>query len=124
MDVDTLAKEFNGGRMIRQLAEDYAISESSVKRGIEHLGKHPALIASELFDRVQMIFDERDQHVIKPRRHNHYLRGLLTCRRCGSRLQYTTGRGNGGEFDYTYACAVSGTEPVTSRTCPQWTSRP
>ncbi len=69
-------------------------------RGVEHPGKHPALIGVELFNRVQMILDERDQHVIKPRRHHHYLRGLLSCGRCGSRLQYTTGRGNGGEFDY------------------------
>jgi site-specific DNA recombinase len=73
-------------------------------RGVEHPGKHPALIGAELFERVQMILDERDQHVIKPRRHHHYLRGLLSCGRCGSRLQYTTGRGNGGEFDY-YVCA-------------------
>ena len=72
-------------------------------RGVEHPGRHPALIEAELFDRVQMIIDERDQHALKPRRHRHYLRGLLTCGRCGSRLQYTTGRGNGGEFDY-YVC--------------------
>jgi site-specific DNA recombinase len=72
--------------------------------GVEYQGKHPALIEPELFERVQMILDERDQHVIKPRRHNHYLRGLLTCARCGSRLQYTTGRGNGGEFDY-FVCS-------------------
>jgi site-specific DNA recombinase len=69
-------------------------------RGVEHSGKHPALIEAELFERVQTILNERNQHVIKPRRHHHYLRGLLTCGRCGARLQYTTGRGNGGEFDY------------------------
>ncbi len=73
-------------------------------RGVEHSGKHPALIGTELFERVQMILQERDQHVLKPRRHHHYLRGLLSCGRCGSRLQYTTGRGNGGEFDY-FVCA-------------------
>jgi site-specific DNA recombinase len=69
-------------------------------RGVEHPGKHPALIGAELFERVQMILQERDQHVLKPRRHHHFLRGLLNCGRCGARLQYTTGRGNGGEFDY------------------------
>ncbi len=69
-------------------------------RGVEYPGKHPALVEPELFERVQMILEERDQHVLKPRRHRHYLRGLLSCGRCGSRMQYTTGRGNGGEFDY------------------------
>jgi len=47
-------------------------------RGVEHEGKHPALIHSELFDRVQMILDERGQHALKTRRHQHYLRGLLS----------------------------------------------
>jgi site-specific DNA recombinase len=70
-------------------------------RGVEYPGKHPALVEPELFERVQMILEDRDQHVLKPRRHHHYLRGLLSCGRCGSRLQYTTGRGrHGGEFDY------------------------
>jgi site-specific DNA recombinase len=80
--------------------------------GVEYEGKHPALVEPEMFERVQLILDERDQHVIKPRRHNHYLRGLLTCERCGSRLQYTTGRGNGGEFDY-YVC----TKRLKGREC-------
>ena len=74
-------------------------------RGVEHPGKHPALIGTELFERVQLVLDERDQHSIKTRRHQHYLRGLLNCARCGARLQYTTGRGrHGGEFDY-YICS-------------------
>jgi site-specific DNA recombinase len=73
-------------------------------RGIEHPGKHPALVGAQLFDRVQMIIADRDRHALKPRRHQHYLRGLLCCARCGSRLQYTTGRGHGGEFEY-YVCS-------------------
>ena len=73
-------------------------------RGVEHPGKHPPLIETELFERVQVALNERDQYVLKPRRHHHYLRGLLNCGRCGARMQYTTGRGRGGEeFDY-YAC--------------------
>jgi site-specific DNA recombinase len=74
-------------------------------RGVEHAGKHPALIGAELFERVQQVLDERDQHSIKTRRHTHYLRGLLNCARCGARLQYTTGRNrHGSEFDY-YVCS-------------------
>ena len=40
-------------------------------RGVEHQGKHPALVDEELFARVQMILDEHDAHAIKPRRHHH-----------------------------------------------------
>jgi site-specific DNA recombinase len=73
-------------------------------RGVEHPGKHPALIGATLFEQVQRVLDEREQHALKPRRHQHYLRGLLTCGRCGGRLMYTTGRGrHGEEFDY-YIC--------------------
>jgi site-specific DNA recombinase len=73
-------------------------------RGVEHPGKHPALIEAELFERVQLILDEREQHALKPRRHQHYLRGLLTCARCGSRLQYTTGRGRRGDEFHYFVC--------------------
>ena len=45
------------------------------------------------------------QHSLKLRHHQHYLRGLLTCSRCGARLQYTVVRGKaGGEFAY-YVCS-------------------
>ena len=73
-------------------------------RGVEYPGKHPALVSAELFARVQRILDERDQHALKLRVNRHYLRGLLTCRRCGGRLLYTLVRGKaGGEFAY-YVC--------------------
>jgi site-specific DNA recombinase len=74
-------------------------------RGIEHPGKHPAIIGMELFERVGRILDEREQHSLKPRRNQHYLRGLLSCGRCGSRLLYTSVRGrHGDQFDY-YVCS-------------------
>jgi hypothetical protein len=72
---------------------------------VEHPGNHPALIEMELFERVLLILDERDQHALKPRRHRHYLRGLLSCARCGSRLQYTTGRGRHGDEFHYYVCS-------------------
>src|SRR5262249_2983153 len=33
-------------------------------RGVEYAGAHPALVSRELFDRVQLILDERDQHAL------------------------------------------------------------
>lgn len=74
-------------------------------RGVEYPGKHPALIGSAVFDRVQRILDERMEHSLKLRRHSHYLRGLLTCGQCGKRLLYTrVSNRHGTEFDY-YICS-------------------
>jgi site-specific DNA recombinase len=55
-------------------------------RGMEYRSKHEPLISPELFARVQRVLDERGEHALKPRRHQHYLRGLLTCARYGPRL--------------------------------------
>jgi site-specific DNA recombinase len=75
-------------------------------RGIEHPGKHPALIGPGLFDRVQGVLEERESHAVKQRQNRHYLRGLLTCARCGNRLLYTTGKGrHGGIFD-DFVCSA------------------
>ena len=73
-------------------------------RGVEHPGKHPAIVGQGLFDQVQAILEDRERYVVKPYRNNHYLRGLLTCARCRARMLYTTGRGKSREtFDY-YIC--------------------
>ncbi|MFL6136194.1 MAG: recombinase family protein [Frankiaceae bacterium] len=75
-------------------------------RGVTYPGKHPPLITSELFATVGRILDDRDRTCLKQRRHRHYLRGLLTCRRCGSRLMYTLVTGKtGGQFAY-YVCSA------------------
>ena len=74
-------------------------------RGVEYPGLHVPLITPELFAQVAAILDERDQTATKQRTHTHYLRGLLTCARCGSRLNYTQVRGRrGGQFSY-YVCS-------------------
>jgi site-specific DNA recombinase len=75
-----------------------------VHRGVAHPGRHDALISEELFAKVQAVLDERDTTSTKQRTHTHYLRGLLSCMRCGSRLVYMEVKGHGGEFAY-YACS-------------------
>jgi site-specific DNA recombinase len=75
-----------------------------VHRGLEYDGRHPALVPTALFDRVQAILDERDQTSTKHRVHQHYLRGLLNCARCGSRLIYMRVRSKGGSQIAYYAC--------------------
>jgi site-specific DNA recombinase len=64
----------------------------------------PLVDRPELFAQVQDILDDRDRHALRQRKHQHHLRGLLTCARCGSRLLYTAVRGQaGGRFAY-YVC--------------------
>ena len=65
-------------------------------RGVSTPASTPPSSSQDLFERVQHILEEREQHAIKQRRNRHYLRGLLTCARCKSRLLYTTGRGRRG----------------------------
>jgi site-specific DNA recombinase len=70
--------------------------------GIEYQGRHTPLIADlELFDRVQRIFDVHGGTGTRQRTHNHYLKGLVWCGRCGYRLivQRAVGR-HGGEYFY------------------------
>ena len=70
-------------------------------RGVEYPGKHELFVSPELFARVGAILDDRDRHSLKQRIHQHYLRGQLSCRRCGGRLMYTEVTGKaGGTFAY------------------------
>jgi hypothetical protein len=73
-------------------------------RGVEYEGKHPALVSVQTFETVQSILDEREQHSLKQRIHTHYLRGLLTCRRCKARLQYTVVKGKTDDQFAYYVC--------------------
>lgn len=92
-------------RLVKMLHNRYYLGYVTY-RGVEHQGKHPAIIETELFDTVQRILDDRERHAIKPRRHSHYLRGLLNCARCGARLMYTSTKNrHGEEFDY-YVCTA------------------
>jgi site-specific DNA recombinase len=81
--------------------------------GEEYKGRHDALVTPELFDRVQRVLALRGGAGTRQRRHNHYLKGLLWCGRCGERLIISPGRGNGGTYFY-YVCRGR-----QKRTCDQ-----
>lgn len=51
--------------------------------GGEVLGKHEPLITKEVFDINQRILAKHRNYVLRPRKYNFLLRGLLTCSRCG-----------------------------------------
>ncbi len=66
-------------------------------------GRHPVLIDKGLFDRVQKRLDAQRAAGDRPRRHQHYLKGSLTCDYCGARLIYGKHRGTGGIYEY-FSC--------------------
>ena len=77
-------------------------------KGAIYKGRHEPLISVELFKAVQATLEYRSRRTQKDRIHNHYLRGMLACRRCKQhghdrRLVYTISKGNGGSYPY-YIC--------------------
>lgn len=68
--------------------------------GEEYPGRHKALISRDLFERVQRVLALHGGGGTRQRTHNHYLKGLLWCGRCGKRLIIMRGRGNGGTYFY------------------------
>ncbi len=59
-----------------------------VWKGEVYKGSHEPIITKELFERVQDVFRLRLNGTQK-RKHPHYLRGILFCGECGSRLSST-----------------------------------
>lgn len=67
-------------------------------------GRHPKLIEQGLFDRVQTRLDAQRVAGERPKRHMHYLKGTLTCSKCGSRMIFGRHRGKtGAVYDY-FSC--------------------
>jgi DNA invertase Pin-like site-specific DNA recombinase len=63
-----------------------------VKNGNNYYkGLHEPIIDNETFDKVQKIWEYRDEHFYKCRKqvqHNHWLRGILKCGNCGYGMYY------------------------------------
>ena len=73
--------------------------------GVEYHGRHEPLVSEELFDRVQSILRAHDRAGDRQRKHHHYLKGSLRCRRCGSRMILTKARGQSGRRYPYFFCA-------------------
>jgi len=94
---------------LHQMLRDPYYKGVIVYDGAEYPGRHPKLITSELFDRVQAVLDARAGRGSRDRKHHHYLRGMLFCERCHkagreSRMIYTLARGRSGERWEYYLC--------------------
>jgi site-specific DNA recombinase len=80
------------GALAKMLHNPYYIGKVRY-RGMEYEGRHPRLISPELFGRVQRMFKAHDRAKERDRKHPHYLKGSLFCRKCGSRLVLTHAKG-------------------------------
>ena len=70
--------------------------------GEQYPGKHPALVSLEVWERVQRVLEANDSGGDKSSRYTPYLKGVLFCGHCQSRLGFVHGRGNGGEYEYFF----------------------
>jgi DNA invertase Pin-like site-specific DNA recombinase len=94
------AKPLSRAALAKMLANRYYIGTITFA-GIENPnGRHPPLIDTDTFWRVQQVLAAHNRAGEKDRKHHHYLKGTLYCERCGSRLTYTRARGNGGTYWY------------------------
>jgi site-specific DNA recombinase len=75
-----------------------------VYMGKKAKGRHPKLIDAELFERVQRRLSAQRLAGDRDRKHQHYLKGSLTCDNCGAKLIYGQHRGKcGGIYEY-FSC--------------------
>ena len=73
-------------------------------QGMEYEGKHPRLVAPELFEQVQNVLTAHRQSGERSYRRKHYLAGTVYCGLCDSKLIYMLSRGRAGEKYGYWAC--------------------
>jgi hypothetical protein len=71
--------------------------------GVEYEGRHQPLIDKDTFSRAQAVLAAHGAAHERDRKHHHYLKGSLRCRKCASGLTYVRAKGNGGTYAY-FAC--------------------
>ena len=69
-----------------------------VHDGVEYKGAHEPIVSKRLFNRVQQVFGLHDRDKVRQTKHPHFLRGVLFCASCGSRLSSLTAKGRYGYF--------------------------
>jgi len=65
--------------------------------GVHHPGRHQPLISRETWEAVQSVLDLRSSGKERPMKRTHYLKGMLRCGRCGSRLGVSLNKSHTGE---------------------------
>lgn len=70
--------------------------------GEQYPGAHPTLVPLDVWERVQRVLDANNSGGDKSFRYTPYLKGVLYCGHCESKLGFLHGRGNGGEYRYFF----------------------
>lgn len=81
----TVPRPLGKSQVQRMLRNRYYIGKVTYKDQ-EYDGQHEALVEQKTFDRVQELLESRNQSGSRYRVHNHYLKGILFCARCHTRL--------------------------------------
>jgi len=92
-------------------------------QGIEYPGRHEPLVTREIFDRVQVMLDNRRAGGVRERNHNHYLKGTVWCYRCERRLIINRAKNKQGILYFYYLCRGRRDETCDLPTCPSSRSR-
>ena len=90
-------------RQVHQiLTNDYYVGVVTYK-GAKYPGTHPALIGSDLFEKVQSVLKTKanGERTIK---HDHYLKSTLFCGQCGNRMIVQVAKSRNGELYPYYSC--------------------
>lgn len=72
--------------------------------GVEYDGAHEALVSLNLFNQVQTIMQSHHNGE-RTREHPHFLKGLLYCRKCGSKMIVTYAKSKSGNIYPYFICA-------------------
>ena len=85
----------------RMLGNPYYIGKI-VHRGVIHDGAHEAIVDDDTWYEVQRVRSGRRIAGDRSWKHNHFLKGSLTCHRCGGRMGFGYSRGEGGQYAYFF----------------------
>jgi site-specific DNA recombinase len=72
--------------------------------GRRYPGRHEPLIDQDTFDRVQMLLAANDKVGDHAWQHRHYLRGMVVCEECESRLLFSRHRNRHGVCYEHFSC--------------------
>lgn len=85
----------------RMLGNPYYIGKIQ-HRGVIYDGAHEPLIDDDTWYQVQSLLAGRRLAGDRSWKHDHPLKGLLTCGRCGGRIGYGHSKGRGGIYSYFF----------------------
>lgn len=91
----------NNSQVHRMLSNPYYIGKVKHREAI-YDGIHESLIDDDTWYTVQEVLAGRRIAGDRSWRHTHYLKGSLTCHRCGGRMGFGYSQGRGGIYSYFF----------------------